>query len=206
MTAATLDPARIIQELGPVFAERAEEHDEGDHFVEANYKDLREAQVFSAMAPSELGGGGVSHSEMCRLVRQLAGYCGSTALALSMHQHLIAAAVWNYRKGNPGEKLLRKVADSQAILASTGANDWLSSSGVLTRCEGGFRFTGRKVFVSGSPAADMLITSGQYEDPVAGWQVLHFPLPAKGDGVRIENVWKAMGMRGTGSHNVVVGG
>ena len=39
--------------------------------------------------------------------------------------------------------------------------------------------------------------------PDAGWQVLHFPLPARADGVRIEDVWKAMGMRGTGSHNVV---
>ena len=68
-----------------------------------NYAELRERKLFSAMVPAELGGGGLTHSEMCHLIRELAGYCSSTALAFSMHQHLVAAAVWNYRRGNPGE-------------------------------------------------------------------------------------------------------
>lgn len=203
MTTATLDPVQTIHELGMNFARRAGAHDEADRFVAENYEELRAAKIFSAMVPSELGGGGISHREMCGLIRTVAGYCGSTALALSMHQHLVAAAVWNYLKGNPGEKLLRRVTEFEAVLASTGANDWLTSSGTLTRCQGGFRLTGKKIFVSGAPAADLLITSAQYDDPDAGWQVLHFPLPTRAAGVKVEEVWKAMGMRGTGSQNVV---
>jgi alkylation response protein AidB-like acyl-CoA dehydrogenase len=53
-------------------------------------------------------------------------------------------------------------------------------------------------------AADLLITRGQYDDPVAGRQVLHFSISMATEEVRIERVWEAMGMRGTGSHTAVL--
>jgi alkylation response protein AidB-like acyl-CoA dehydrogenase len=121
----------LIQCLGERFASRAVEHDENDQFVSANWEELKKEKLFSAMVPKELGGAGLSHAEMCSLIREMAHYCPSTALAFSMHQHLVAAAVWNYRQGNPGEKLLRKVAGDESVLISTGAKDWLSSSGSL---------------------------------------------------------------------------
>jgi hypothetical protein len=39
-------------------------------------------------------------------LRTLAQYCGSTALALSMHQHLLAANIWKYKKSQGGEEVL----------------------------------------------------------------------------------------------------
>jgi hypothetical protein len=42
-----------------------------------------------------------------------------------MHQHLIAATVWKYRRGQGGEAMLTKVAENQLVLVSTGAGDWL---------------------------------------------------------------------------------
>jgi alkylation response protein AidB-like acyl-CoA dehydrogenase len=194
----------VIQRLGEGFASRAAEHDENDRFVSVNWAEMKSEKLFSAMVPVELGGAGLPHSEMCALIRELARYCSSTALAFSMHQHLVAAAVWNYRHGNPGEKVLRKVADGETVLISTGANDWLSSSGSLDPCEGGFRFSAKKGFASGSPAGDLLMTSGRFQDPKDGWQVLHFPLSLRSEGVRIEENWKAMGMRGSGSNTVVL--
>jgi alkylation response protein AidB-like acyl-CoA dehydrogenase len=125
-------------------------------------------------------------------------------LAFSMHQHVAGTALWNYRHGKPGEALLRAVAQGEKVLVTTGATDWLSSSGVLERCEGGYRFAARKPFASGCVAGDLLVTSGQYDDPVAGRQVLHFSLSIVADGVSIDPVWKAMGMRGSGSHTVVL--
>jgi acyl-CoA dehydrogenase len=193
-----------IDRLGKAFASRAAGYDESDTFVAANWEELKAAKLFSAMVPAELGGGGVAHSSMCRLIRKMASYCASTALAFSMHQHLVAAAVWNYRHGRPGEKLLRRVADGESVLVSTGANDWLDSSGTLQPCDGGFRFSGSKAFSSGCPAGDLLLTSGRYNDPSQGWQVLHFPVPLRSEGVHIGDNWKAMGMRGTGSHTVVL--
>jgi len=205
MTATELGREALVNELGPLFAERAARRGDADEFVVENYADLRAARLFSAMVPRELGGGGMAYSGMCGLLREMSHYCGSTALALSMHQHLVAAAVLNHGQGRPGEKLLRMVAGGEKVLVSTGGADWLTSSGRLERCEGGYRFTARKGFASGCPAGDVLVTSGQL-DSEAGKQVLHFAVPMNAEGVRIERDWEAMGMRGTGSHSVVLEG
>ena len=89
------------------------------------------------MIPEDLGGGGLPHSEMCHFIREMSHDCSSTALAFAMHQHLVAAAVWNYRRGNPGGKALRRVVEGELVLVSTGATDWLSfhrrSSGIRGR-------------------------------------------------------------------------
>jgi len=156
------------------------------------------------MIPQDLGGGALPHSEMCHFIHEMSRDCSSTALAFAMHQQLIAASIWNYRRGNPGEKLLRRVVEGELVLVSTGATDWLSSTGALHACEGGFRYSGSKRFASGAPAGDLLITSGRFHDPEAGWQVLHFPLSFRAEGVRVENDWKTMGMRGTGSNTVTI--
>jgi alkylation response protein AidB-like acyl-CoA dehydrogenase len=87
---------------------------------------------------------------------------------------------------------------------STGAGDWLESNGELRKVEGGYRFTSEKPFASGSPLGDLLITSGRYEDPAEGPQVLHFALPFNTEGVRRGNDWDTHGMRGTGSSTVSI--
>jgi alkylation response protein AidB-like acyl-CoA dehydrogenase len=204
LTGAAQRWKKAVAELGSVFADRAAAYDCTDTFVAENYADIRATKLFSALVPEELGGGGVLYSEACGFIRSFGGACGSTALALSMHQHLVATALWNYRHGKPGEALLRAVAGGERVLVSTGASDWLSSSGVLKRCEGGYRITAKKPFASACVAGDLLVTSGQYNDPAAGCQVLHFSVSMAAEGVQIDRVWKTMGMRGTGSHTVVL--
>src|SRR5215467_2865015 len=199
MSGPARDWEEILATLGPIFCERAAKYDSTDAFVAENYADMRAAKLFSALVPKDLGGGGMSYRSACSLIRGFGRCCGSTALAFSMHQHLIAAALCNHRHGKPGETLLRKVADGEKILVSTGATDWLSSSGILERCDGGYRFTAKKMFASGCLAGDLLVTSGQYDDPALGPQVLHFSVSMSADGVRIEGDWETMGMRGTGS-------
>lgn len=193
-----------LAKMGPSFEARAADSDAQDRFVFENYRSLKECRAFSAMIPEELGGGGLPFSEMCHFIREISHRCSSTALAFSMHQHLTAAAVWNYRRGNPGEMLLRRVAGEELVLVSTGATDWLGSTGLLQPCEGGFRYSGTKRFASGSPAGDLLIMTGRFHDPEGGWQVLHFTLSIRAEGVRVNEDWNAMGMRGTGSNTVVI--
>jgi acyl-CoA dehydrogenase len=50
----------------------------------------------------------------------------------------------------------------------------------------------------------MLMTSAVYDDPETGPSVLHFGVPFKADGVKILDTWRVMGMRGTGSHDVLL--
>ena len=194
-----MDLKNLVNEIGPEFADRSADLEANDQFVHDNYAVLKAKKVFSALVPIELGGGGVKYSEMCTFLRSLAHYCPSTALAVSMHQHLVAAARKNHEDGKPGKALLEKVAGGELVLVSTGANDWLESNGTATKVDGGYRVTAVKPFGSGSPAGDVAVTSCAYDCPEDGPSVIHFPLSLKADGVSFMGDWETLGMRATGS-------
>jgi alkylation response protein AidB-like acyl-CoA dehydrogenase len=197
--------AELLHALGPGFAERADCHDANDSFVAENFAELKARGVLAAGVPVELGGGGASYPELCEILRNLARYCGSTALTLSMHTHLLATLVWRWRRDPaPVERILRRVADERLHLVTSGASDWLDGSGVAVRVEDGWRITARKRFASGSPIGDLLMTTAV--DAASGPEpvVLHFALPLAIEGITILDNWRTLGMRGTGSHDVVI--
>lgn len=197
----------VARALGRTFAERAAAVDDEDRFVAENYADLKASGLVSAGVPEELGGSGASHAEMCEVLRELGRHCGSTALAFSMHTHQVMTNAWRWRHAKaPVEGLLKRIAAERIILLSSGGSDWLQGSGSATREDGGFRIRARKIFTSGAPAGDLLLTSAVYEDPEAGPTVLHFAVPMSAPEVRIESTWRVMGMRGTGSHDVTIDG
>jgi len=194
---------RIAAEI----ARYAQTHDNEDSFVEEGYTLLKSEGFFTALVPTEFGGGGASTATICECIRIMGRACGSTALAFAMHCHIVAVAAWRHKhQGAPTEGMLKRVAAENLVLVSTGGNDWLSSGGTAEKVEGGFRITGRKPFGSGSAMGDLLNTSALYEDPEAGPTVLHFAVPLKAEGVRIEQTWHTMGMRGTGSNDVLLEG
>jgi len=100
--------------------------------------------------------------------------------------------------------LLRRVAAEELVLVSSGGSDWLDSSGRIQKVDGGYRMSGRKIFSSGSPAGDLLMTSGILEDGQDGPAVLHFPLSLKAEGVRVLDNWRTLRMRVTGSNDVLI--
>ena len=206
MTATAQRFIDIINTLGPSFRERAPALDREGRFVSDNYRELREHRLLSAAIPEELGGGGASHREMCQVLRQLAHYCPSTALALSMHTHLIAAAVWRHLRGQPGKALLLQVAKEELVLVSTGAGDWVDSVGRAERQGGGYRISAVKRFCSGAPTGDVMLTSCPFEPEAGAAEVLHFAVPLRAQGVRLREDWDTLGMRSTGSQSVELDG
>ena len=194
----------LAKELGKDFEKRASDYDRDAAFVEKNYEQLKEYGFLSATIPAELGGGGISHSEMCNVLRIFGQHCSSTALALSMHQHLIAATIWKYKQGQGGEDVLKKVVQKNLVLVSTGARDWLESNGEMQKTERGYLVSAQKHFASQSSGGDVLVTSAPFEDPEDGWQVLHFSVPFTAEGLKVMDNWYTMGMRGTGSNTVIL--
>jgi len=194
----------LAETLGLRFAERAAALDESDTFAAENYAELKQHRVFSAAVPAEFGGGGASYRELAGFLRVLAHHCGSTALALSMHTHTVARTVWTWKHMDaPVVPLLRRVAAEQMVLISTGGNDWLDSLGTAERVPDGFRITARKPFASAMPAGTALATSAVYNDPESGPTVLHFSVPVEAKGVRAASNWRTLGMRATGSDDVL---
>jgi alkylation response protein AidB-like acyl-CoA dehydrogenase len=191
------------EKIAAAIAAEAAQHDAEDSFVARGYELLKAEGFMEACVPVELGGGGATVSEMCAVIRKLGASCGSTALAFSMHTHLVATAAWRFKHQKaPTDGLLKRIAAENLILVSSGGSDWLKSAGTALKVEGGFNITAMKVFSSGSPMGDLLMTSAVYDDPQIGPTVLHFGVPLKAKGVTINSNWRAMGMRGTGSNDI----
>lgn len=204
-----IDVKETAEKLAKVFASRAAANDESDRFVEENYVDLKNSGLIRAGVPKELGGGGATVRELCDMLRIIAGTCGSTGLALSMHTHQVAIPAWRWHHQSAArpmvEPLLRRVADENLVLLSSGGSDWIGGSGEAIKVKGGYRITARKVFTSGAPAGDVLMT-GAISDEDGERTVLHFAVPLGAPEVTVLDTWRTMGMRGTGSHDIQIDG
>lgn len=186
-------------------ARHAAEHDAQESFVSDTFANLKAQGLFKALVPAELGGGGASVADVSRIIRRVGASCGSSALAFSMHSHLVATAAWRWRHQNaPTDGLLKRVAAEDLVLVSSGGSDWLRSEGTARKHGDGFLVNARKVFSSGCPAGNLLMTSAVYDDPEAGPTVLHFAVPFSAPGVSVLDTWHVLGMRGTGSHDVLL--
>jgi alkylation response protein AidB-like acyl-CoA dehydrogenase len=208
VTEAPRGLAVTAEALVPALDAAAAAHDAEDRFVADNYALLRAAGLVEAGVPAALGGGGAKVRELADMLRVLAHGCGSTALAFAMHTHQVAIPAWRWtRRGVVAvEPLLRRVAAESLILLSSGGADWIAGSGEAERVEGGYRIRARKPFTSGAEAGDLLMTGAVLTEPDGARWVLHFAAPMRSAEVRIDPTWRVLGMRGTGSHDVVLDG
>jgi acyl-CoA dehydrogenase len=191
--------ARIGEKVAP----HAARHDAEGSFVAEAFELLKAEGYLALGVPSELGGRGATIREVAMAQRELAHYCGSTALASAMHHHVTQFTAWRYRRDAPGaEATLRRIADEGIVLVSTGGADFTRPRGTATKVEGGYSVSGRKVFCSQVPAGDVFSTMFAFEDPDQGPRVLNMAVPVSADGVEVLDNWDTLGMRGSGSNDV----
>jgi indole-3-acetate monooxygenase len=198
----------VARELGPIFARRAAETADEDQFVADNFALLKSSGLVHAGVPKELGGAGATIDDLAAMLRTIAHHCPSTALAFSMHTHQVAIPAWRWthQKATPVEPLLKRIAAERIVLLSSGGSDWIAGSGKAEKVEGGYKITARKIFSSGSPAGDLLMTGAVLEEDGKPPMVLHFGVPMNSPKVKVLDTWRTLGMRSTGSHDVMIDG
>ena len=82
----------------------------------------------------------------------------------------------------------------------------LLSTSKAKRVEGGFRFTGHKMFGSLAPVWTRYGLHATWEDADGGPKIVHAFLPRSHDGYRIVETWDTLGMRATRSDDVMLEG
>ncbi|MFT5202732.1 MAG: alkylation response protein AidB-like acyl-CoA dehydrogenase [Candidatus Aldehydirespiratoraceae bacterium] len=163
---------------------------------------LKLAGLTTALIPEDCDGGGATHADMAEVLRRLGRRDPSTALTLSMHSHVVAAQVWRHNQGMDATGFFDKVVGG-AYIVTSGASDWIDSSGTADAADGGFRVNATKMPISGCEAGQIFATTVRHESP-DGDEVLHFAIPMASEGLRIERTWDTLGLRATGSHTVVL--
>jgi alkylation response protein AidB-like acyl-CoA dehydrogenase len=193
------------------FAKRVGTYDRDNRFFTEDFEDLRKSGYLTMGVPRELGGQGLSLADVCRKQRRLAYYAPATALGINMHVYWVGVAADLWRAGDKSlEWVLREAAAGEVFAAghSERGNDIpvLLSTAKAERVDGGFRFTGHKMFGSLAPVWTRYGLHGVWADAEGGPKVVHAFLPRDSKGYRILETWDTMGMRATRSDDVILEG
>ena len=200
----------VAESLAGPIAARAEAVDRAGAFPYDNFREMHEAGYLAVTIPRDLGGMGADVLEYALAHERIARACGSTALASNMHLSLIGriaeTGMW------PAEtvgRVTRDIVAHGALLNSANSEPDLGSpsrgglpSTVAERTGAGWVINGRKRWTSLAPALTYLLVMATVVDgdpPRRG----NFLVPAGTPGVRVEETWDNLGMRGTASDDVV---
>ena len=198
------DIVALATRMGAVAADHDAAHDRDATFVTEAYDAMHAAGYLRLAVPVDLGGSGATMRQLVLAQHELGKHSGAAALSSTMHHYLTLVQVWRRRRGAPdAEGVLAKVADG-LVMATSGGSDWVSPTTVATEVEGGYLFSGRKVFCSQAPVAGVVSTCAVLGEPGPGATALHAGVPLSAEGVSVIETWDTLGMRGTASHDLVL--
>jgi 3-hydroxy-9,10-secoandrosta-1,3,5(10)-triene-9,17-dione monooxygenase len=185
-----------VRDLLPVLRERAQETEDARVVPAESVKALEETGFFRLLQPAAFGGYEADPVTFLAAVRLIASACGSTGWVASV----LGVHPWQLALFPPPAQQEVWGADPATRMSSSYA-----PTGKATVADGGHRLTGRWSFSSGCDHATWVLLGGIVLDgegkPV---DFRTFLLPAR-DYV-IEDVWDTVGLRGTGSNDIIVDG
>ncbi|GAE25471.1 butyryl-CoA dehydrogenase [Halalkalibacter wakoensis JCM 9140] len=197
---------QIVHQTAQAFSERAKIHDEQNTFPMENIQELKEIGYTSLTVPKTFGGKGLPLAEWLALQEVIATYDGSTSLSIGWHMGLITNI--SESKAWPEdiyEQVLYEVLHEGKLLNAAASEPETGSptrggkpTTTATRDHNNWIINGRKSFTSMSPALDYFIVSATMEDG----QVGNFLINHSAQGVKIEETWNSIAMRGTASHDL----
>jgi alkylation response protein AidB-like acyl-CoA dehydrogenase len=155
---------------------------------------LRESGLARMITPKQFGGYELSPSAHIWSCAEIGNVCSSASWVL------MVCVAHDYIIGRFPEECQREVYEGDADNLVAGS---LAPQGTLTRVEGGWRLTGRWQFGSGSDHSPWFIVGCRVANPGPDdYTIYHVMVPAAD--VVLDDTWKTLGMRGTGSKDIVV--
>jgi alkylation response protein AidB-like acyl-CoA dehydrogenase len=196
--------------LSREFAETAAEYDRTAAFPFDNIRRLRETGLAALIVPREFGGRGFGLAKANSVVNAIARGEASTGLVLAQQYLFHGALVRNADFApNLREQIFRTAASEGAFVNSLRVEPDLGTpirgglpATVARRTPEGWRLNGRKIYSTGSPILtwNAIWARTEEDEPRVG----AFVVPAGAPGLRIEETWAQLGMRASGSHDVLL--
>ncbi len=196
--------------LAAQFAVTAPHHDREGSFPFEHFEAMRECGYFASAVPREFGGAGHGLTDVALAQVALGRGDGSTALSVGMHHMVVGTEAATRRWPEPmRERIFREVVTDGALLNNIAAEPEMGSprgggrpmTSVVPDGSGRWRLNGRKTFSTLSPVLTYALVYVSIED--GSGQVGRVMVRCDQPGVRIEETWDALGMRATGSHDMV---
>jgi alkylation response protein AidB-like acyl-CoA dehydrogenase len=206
---ATPVPIECARVLACEFAARAAQHDRDASFPFENFRELSESGLLALTVPTALGGHGAGALDTARILGVFGKADPSTALVLSMHyiQHLVMARSTRW-PGRLSRRLAGETVEGLALINALRVEPDLGSPSrgglpatIARRTETGWRLSGRKIYSTGAPILKWYAVWAKTDEPTV--RVGLFLVPAGLPGTRIVETWDHMGLRASGSHDVI---
>lgn len=188
-----------IEELADFFESQAEESDNLGRLTENTHKTLREVGIVRALQPKDFGGSELHPREFFEGVLAIGNRHASSGWVsgvVGVHSFELAQATRQLQEEIWGEDPDIWVASPYAPI------------GRARRTEGGWIFSGRWPFSSGTDLCDWVVLGGMLTDDegkVLPDGLRHFVIPRK-DYTILQDSWNIIGLKGTGSKDVVIDG
>ncbi|WP_315128942.1 acyl-CoA dehydrogenase family protein [Comamonas antarctica] len=208
-----MSPGDAARTLAAEFGQRAVAHDRDGSFPHANFADLQRAGLLALAAPRAWGGQQASVAELGEVIGALGYGCPATALVLSMQylQQRQMARPGTFWPEHLARQLVQEAAAGVSLANSlrvepelgTPARGGLPAT-VARRTPEGWRLSGRKIYSTGAPILRWYAVWARTDD--AEPQVGTFLVRADSPGVQIEASWDHLGLRASGSHDVILDG
>lgn len=189
--------------------DRAAGYDRENRFPEEDLEELRAAGYLSILVPADRGGAGLGLAEASVLQQRLATAAPATALAVNMHLVWTGVAKVLQDRGIDDLAFVQTGAASGELFAfgiSEAGNDLVlfgSNTAAVPLPDGGYAFTGTKIFTSLAPAWTQLGLHGLDTTSPDGPTLVYAFVP-RTDAVTTKDDWDTVGMRATQSRTTVL--
>jgi alkylation response protein AidB-like acyl-CoA dehydrogenase len=209
---STLIPPAFDQldEVTAFLAERAEGHDREASFPFDGVDRVHRAGLLTATVGERYGGAGVRLAGTVRILRALGQ--GDPSVALVSAMTLFTHALQDSNPTWPEtyyRELLAESADAPALVNALRVEPDLGTPArgglpaTTARADGGdWVLTGHKIFSTGAPGLRRLAVWARTDEDRP--RVGSFLVPADAAGLRIEPTWDHLGLRASGSHDVLL--
>ncbi|GAA1132048.1 acyl-CoA dehydrogenase family protein [Arthrobacter flavus] len=195
-------PDRLLD----TFRERAAGYDARNEFFHADLADLTAIGYLALMTPVADGGRGLGVAAVAACQRRLASAAPATALAINMHLVWTGVALMLQRLGDYSLGFVLQEAAQGELYAfglSEPGNDAVLFDSLTTatpQADGGYSFTGTKIFTSLAPAWTRLGIFGKVTASDGTEELVHGIVTRGTAGVHTVEDWNTMGMRASQSH------
>ncbi|EMD24823.1 3-hydroxy-9,10-secoandrosta-1,3,5(10)-triene-9,17-dione monooxygenase oxygenase subunit [Amycolatopsis azurea] len=190
---AAQDVIAGIRELLPVLRERAQEAEDARRVPEESVKALQETGFFKLLQPKTFGGLEADPVSFYTAVKLVASACGSTgwvASILGVHPWHLGLFEAQAQQDVWGDDTDVRISSSYAPMGKADVVD------------GGYRLSGRWSFSSGCDHATWVLLGGPVFKDGKPVDFCTYLVPISD--YTIEDVWDTVGLRGTGSNDIIV--
>jgi alkylation response protein AidB-like acyl-CoA dehydrogenase len=210
---AALDKARTLSQF---FAEIGPKYDEANTFAHESIQPFKNSGLGAVPVPKEYGGLGGDILTMSKIVSELSKGDSAITLAYNMH-YIMVGITMNLMSDVQNKHWLGRIAGGELMFGpfseARAGFSGLADTTAVPQPGGGWKIYGKKTWGTLCEAADIISFSATITDAdgnipddfeervnaeslfIADFAVTDL----QGDGIRIEQVWNALGMHATGT-------